>query len=264
MIKKSFEAPSSTQTLIDRSWGARFRTTRWSVILAAASEGELAKAAFSSLYRAYFYPLVAQLARYRGREGAAELTQAFFVEHLMGRGALSKVERQPGKRFRGWLRTSLRRFSASRVRREKHHVPLGAEGEAHALPVCSIVAREANPEQEAERKRALRLLADALATLRRRYCEYAARSGHDGEARFELARRVFLPRSHADALDLDTCARQLGIGVDATKHLIGRLRKSYGRLLDDTLRREICSDLPRARRWLHAALDVQPSPTEGA
>ncbi len=60
-------------------WGQRFRTTRWSLVLAAASGGDDAPAAFGDLYLMYFQPLVRLLARQRGREEAAEITPAFFV-----------------------------------------------------------------------------------------------------------------------------------------------------------------------------------------
>ena len=66
---------------------ARFHTTRWSVIIAAAqNETRSGQAALAKLCRVYWYPLFA-FARRRGHSphDAQDLTQGFFLHLLRNR-----------------------------------------------------------------------------------------------------------------------------------------------------------------------------------
>jgi DNA-directed RNA polymerase specialized sigma24 family protein len=243
-------------------WGTRFRTTRWSVVLAAASGGEHAQAAWAELYRTYFRPLVGLIAPRRGHQVASELAHEFFVNHLFDAQNLTKLQRRPDRRFRGWLSETLRNFLVSQWRFERRkcrdvrrNLALGGDDEEQTHPVSCLVGNQADPEWQAERNRALALLSDVLRTLEREYCQRACAGGVDGARRFELAKRVFLPGADYKMLSLDACASELGIGVDAAKHLVGRLRKRYLALRDRELRRRISSDLEEAKRWLNGALE---------
>lgn len=258
--------PITLESTTSLSWGTRFRTTRWSIVLAAASEGEDAQAAWAELYRAYFRPLVTLIARGRGHEIATELAQDFFVNHLFDEQHLRKLERKPNRRFRGWLAEALRNFLVSQWRFERRqcrdvrrNLALGGDDEEHTHPVSSLVGHQADPEWQTERNRALALLSDVLSTLEREYCQRAGAGGVDGRRRFEVAKRVFLPGADYKMISLEVCASELGIGLDATKHLVGRLRKRYLALRDRELRRRISSDLVEAKRWLSGALEM-PSP----
>ena len=84
----------------------RFRTTPWSTVLAAAAEDEAARSAFGELCKLYWRPLCSWAARRFGPEKGQELTQAFFVRRFVNGRYLKNVQRQPGKRFRSWLRAS--------------------------------------------------------------------------------------------------------------------------------------------------------------
>ncbi len=98
---------------------AQFRTTRWSVILAAA-ESRLpgSQAALTELCRHYWYPLYA-FARRRGRapHDAQDLTQGFFL-HLFEHRALKRADPLKGK-FRSFLLASFRNFLADEADRAR-------------------------------------------------------------------------------------------------------------------------------------------------
>jgi hypothetical protein len=267
MNAPTLESASSTRldAIGDFHWGDRFRTTRWSLVFAAASGGDEARVALGALYRAYFRPLVELIARQRGREAAPELAHAFFVEHLLDPKKLKKLELRSGGRFRGWLSVTLRTFLVARWRFERRqcrdlrrNVALGGDDEPGTHPASLLVARQINPEQRVERSRALALLSDALHLLEREYCEHAARGGVNGQRRFELASRVFLPGADREMISLETCAFELGLRLDTTKQLVGRLRQRYLDLRDRELRRRISPDLAAAKRWLYEALELPP------
>jgi len=90
----------------------RFRDTRWSVVLSAASGGEAPRAALEWLCTSYSYPLYAYVRR-RGYDvdAALDLTQGFFVS-LLERGSLGTVDPALG-RFRAFLLASMNHFLAN-------------------------------------------------------------------------------------------------------------------------------------------------------
>src|SRR5262245_42682955 len=87
-----------------------FRTTHWSVVLAAGDTASPQSAgALEKLCRAYWFPLYAYVRRSgRGPEDAQDLTQAFF-EQFLEKNVVSRADRQRG-RFRTFLLTSLQNF----------------------------------------------------------------------------------------------------------------------------------------------------------
>lgn len=252
------------QSANETGWSPRCRTTRWSVVLAAAAGGASARLALSRLYRAYWYPVFALFAKRRGRQAAAELTQAFFVERLVDKGDLKKVSQQPGKRFRGWLFTAAHRFLLNeeqferRERRDvRRTVAFASEG-ANAEPgprVSAMADTELDPEQRLGREQALRLLSTVLRRLRREYCANAAAAGVNGELRFDAV-KVFLPGRDTDTAGYREVAQSLGLGGDAMKQLVCRLRKRFSDLLDEELTKRVKGDgdLPTAKRLLCQAL----------
>src|SRR5262245_37998747 len=94
-----------------------FRTTHWSVVL-AARDGEASEPnrALETLCRAYWYPLYVYVRR-RGFavEDAQDLTQEFFAR-LLQRDFLKNVAREKG-RFRSFLLVALKNFLATEWRR---------------------------------------------------------------------------------------------------------------------------------------------------
>ena len=98
---------------------ARFRTTRWSEILAAAeSRIPGSQAALAELCRLYWYPLYA-FARRRGSgpHDAQDLTQGFFL-HLLESRALKQANPMRGK-FRSFLLTSFKNFASDEAARAR-------------------------------------------------------------------------------------------------------------------------------------------------
>src|SRR5688572_1708189 len=92
---------------------ASFRTTHWSVVLAAGEEtSPQSHQALENLCRAYWYPLYAWLRRQgRNTHEAQDLTQSFFA-HLLGDRRLNRVHPNKGK-FRSFLLASLKNFLAN-------------------------------------------------------------------------------------------------------------------------------------------------------
>src|SRR6202022_706725 len=98
---------------------ARFRTTRWTVVMISAqSQAREGRAAFAELYQLYWYPLYAY-ARRGGHspEDAQDLTQGFFL-HLLEHRALAHVDRLKGK-FRSFLLASFQNFLSIEAHRAR-------------------------------------------------------------------------------------------------------------------------------------------------
>ena len=91
----------------------RFRSTHWSLVLAARDrEAPQAEAALAELCRAYWYPLYGFIRRQgHAVEAAQDLTQEFFVR-LMEKDFLAGVDRVQG-RFRSYLLVACKHFLAN-------------------------------------------------------------------------------------------------------------------------------------------------------
>jgi RNA polymerase sigma-70 factor (ECF subfamily) len=210
---------------------ARFLTTRWSVVLDAASAPSPRRAAaLEDLARAYWFPLYAY-ARRRGlaRDEARDLVQEHFAR-ILERGDLAAVDRARG-RFRAWLRAGLDHLLANereRARAGKRgggalHVPIDVHAAESRLGVDPTDPRA--PERTFEREWALALLARARERL-------AGEQAHAGKAtQFE----ALLPALSGDenAPPHAATAARLGLGENAVKVALHRLRKRFGELVRD-------------------------------
>ncbi len=95
---------------------AGFRTTRWT-LLGRLSDPVQRAAAMDTLVRTYWPAVYASLRRSgRPREDAAELTQAFFSEVVLGRALLNTADPTRG-RLRSLILTALNRFAVDQHRR---------------------------------------------------------------------------------------------------------------------------------------------------
>lgn len=250
------------------AWSGRCRTTRWSVVLAAATEGEQARRALSALYRAYWHPVYAFIARRRGAQAATELTQGFLVQCLVYSNGLKRVQRRPGQRFRGWLFMALHSFLTKQWRFEHRQCRditktlswCGTEHADDSPPALVLAATGHDPERQLVRAQALSLLAEVLGRLRHEYCAHAATAGVDGAARFEVLKR-FLRGPNGETADYRACAAELGSAEEAVKKAVERLRRRYGALLNERLGQGVASDadVALARRALYEALEL-PAP----
>jgi RNA polymerase sigma-70 factor (ECF subfamily) len=234
--------------------GGRFRTTRWSVVLAArGSDQPQARDAMATLCGVYWYPLYA-FVRSRGTrpEEAEDLTQAFFA-HLLEKDALRQVDPSKG-RFRSFLLASFRNFLSdewTRQRAEKRGggvAPVSLDAQAVEERYALEPAHDLTPERIFERQWALTVIEQALARLQERYVR-SGKQDHFETLKVFLAERR--PAPHADI------ARRLGLSELAVKVAVHRFRKRFR----DALREEIAQtvaaeqDVDAELRSLQAALD---------
>jgi RNA polymerase sigma-70 factor (ECF subfamily) len=212
---------------------AEFRTTHWSVVLAAREEeSPRAEEALAQLCRAYWYPLYAYIRR-RGHNphDAQDLTQEFFAR-LLERNFLKAVRQERGQ-FRWFLLSAVKRFLASEWNRE-HAAKRGGQHTVVSLDEQTAegryrleIADHATPDKLFDQSWAMTLLEQAQAQLQREY-----RDSNRGELFGQL--KLFLsgdraPVSHAEA------GVALGMNEGAVKVAVHRLRHRYR----DCLREQI-------------------------
>jgi len=234
--------------------GGRFKTTQWSIVLAArGSDLPRTREAMSSLCGMYWFPLYA-FVRSRGAscEQAEDLTQGFFT-HLLEKDALRNVDPSKGK-FRSFLLASITNFLSDERAKERAKkrgggvTPVSLDAEAAENRFASEPADHLTPERIFERHWALTLIEQALARLRERY-KRLGKQDH-----FE-ALKVFLsgekrPVPHAEV------ARQLGLSELAVKVAVHRFRKRFRDALREEIAQTVTSEeeIDAELRSLHDAL----------
>jgi RNA polymerase sigma factor (sigma-70 family) len=209
-----------------------FAETHWSVVLRAGGDDTRAHAALSRLCQTYWYPLYAFIRRHgHGPEDAQDLTQGFFA-HLLENEAVAKADPARGK-FRAFLLSSLRHFLANERERAQ------AQKRGSGRPVASLDAATAetrfgaeaaghdSPDKAYERNWALALMEQVLHRLRAE--QAAAGKGSQFEQLLDCL------MGEPDAPRYADLAAQLGLGADAVKMTVCRLRGRYR----DLLREEI-------------------------
>jgi DNA-directed RNA polymerase specialized sigma24 family protein len=208
-----------------------FTTTHWSVVLASAQgDSPQAASALEQLCRTYWYPLYAFVRR-RGYspEDAQDLTQGFLAS-LLSTHALGTVHPAKG-RFRSFLLAALNHFLANEwdkaqaLKRGGGQAPISldaAEERYRAEPSEGL-----SPDRIFERQWALTLLAQVASRLREDY-ETAGKGPLFEALQVYLSGEKGLPpyRETAD---------QLGLGLDALKKAVERLRRRYGELLREEI-----------------------------
>ncbi len=200
----------------------RFRTTRWSLVLAAGAEDGAAPLA--ALCEAYWYPLYAW-ARRRGYapEEAEDLVQGFFAE-LLEKGWIGRADPERG-RFRGFLVTAFRRHvgherdRANALRRGGGRRLVSLDCEDAERRYALEPATALTPDLAYDRRWALTVLERTLETLRR---EMAAAG--QGQRFALLAAHLPGGRTFRSLADL---AVDLGLSEGAVKTALSRLRARY-------------------------------------
>ena len=209
--------------------GREFRTTHWSVVLAAgdAASPHSAKA-LEKLCRAYWFPLYAFVRRYgHGPDDAQDLTQAFFAR-LLQKNYLAQVDREKG-RFRSFLLAALRHFLSDerdRAQAQKRGggqnlLSLDAENAEDRYQKEPI--DELTPEKLYERRWALTTLDRAQSCLK---AEFVA----DGKSELYGALKIFLSGERPGLTHAQVAVR-LGKSTDAIRCAVQRLRQRYGELI---------------------------------
>ena len=207
-----------------------FQDTRWTLVSRSRGDDVVGKTALSELCAAYYEPVVVFL-RSEGRtdDAARELAHGFFARLLEG-GALERAEQERG-RFRSYLLGALKHFLAD----QKDHSMAAKRGggvthdvfeapgttSAPGLQIADIQAT--SPDAAFDRQWAISLLASALHDLE---AEMLA----EGKARlFELLKPWLT--GDADATSQSGIADMLGMGTDAVKQSVHRLRKRFRALV---------------------------------
>ncbi len=218
----------------------RFKTTRWSVVLAAGTRSDPhSDDALATLCLAYWHPLYVYIRR-RGysADEASDLTQEFFAR-LMEKQYLHHANVERG-RFRSFLLAAVNHFLANerdRVRAQKRgggRPPLPLEMETAEGLYLREPGDARTPERVFERRWALTMLDRVLATLRQEY---------DASGRAALFDRLKdLLASGRTEEPYARVAAALGTSEGAVKVAVHRLRRRFG----DLLRKEIAQTVPSA------------------
>jgi RNA polymerase sigma factor (sigma-70 family) len=151
---------------------ARFRTTHWSLVLAAGRRSSPdARDALAALCQVYWYPLYAYVRRQgHSPSDAQDLTQAFFAR-LLEKNVADKADPTRGK-FRSFLLASLNHFLAKEWRRacaQKRgggRIALSLDLAAGEHRYTLEPAHELTAEKIYQRRWALTLIEQTLAKLR--------------------------------------------------------------------------------------------------
>ncbi len=200
-----------------------FRTTHWSVVLAANHpESHLRHDALSTLCRTYWYPLYAFVRRHgHPHHEAEDLTQDFFAR-LLARDGLASVRQEKG-RFRAFLLASMKNFLLNDLDRKQAAKRGGgckmisfddpsAEERYRLEPVNNTT-----PENLYNQSWALTILYSVLARLQRDYAD-AGKSLLYGEIHSYL---------ESDAKTYQEIADRLKMTEGAVKMAVLRLREKY-------------------------------------
>jgi DNA-directed RNA polymerase specialized sigma24 family protein len=213
--------------------GRSFRTTHWSVVMAArhAPTAE-SVAALEVLAKTYWMPLYAFIRR-RGADPseAQDLTQGFFAR-LLEKEWLLAADAERG-RFRTFLLTALTRFlsdeydRATALKRGGGAVPVSLDFELAEERLALEPTDGRTPEQAFDRAWAEALLEKVLSRLAEEFDE----GGRTG--RFAILKQ-FLTEDAVDG-SYARAAAELGLSESAVKSGIHRLRRRYGELIHEEI-----------------------------
>jgi RNA polymerase sigma-70 factor (ECF subfamily) len=215
----------------------RFRTTHWSVIVAAQDgQSTEARAALAELCEAYWYPLYAFTRRQgHSMEDARDLTQEFFTR-LLEKDYLGAADREKGK-FRSYLLACCKHFLANEHDRAKALKRGG--GVAIRSLDCGVAesryseepAHDVTPERLFERRWALVLLQNVFARLR-------AEHERDGKLKLFEQLKPFLA-GDGPTVRYAQAAEALHLSSGAVKVAVHRLRRRYRELVHEEIARTV-------------------------
>ncbi len=189
--------------------GEKFQTTNWTLIEALNSAAHPQhEQAHDLLIRRYWPPIYAA-ARRMGRSGseAAEATQAFFVDVVLGRKLFSQAREERG-RLRTLLLTALKRHLIDRHRRSV------ARGGDRRVSLDNLAREErfidgepsSEPDEVFERRWAMAVLEEAMSR-----CEHYFRQNKKPNHWIAFDRFAVRPSVNGVAVpSLDTLATELG------------------------------------------------------
>lgn len=215
-------------TSVSAASKARFQTTQWSVVLAAAHRSSAgSRDALATLCRIYWYPVYAYVRR-RGfhHDQASDLTQGFFTSMIEG-NTFRNAAPERGK-FRSYLLGAVKHF----LSHEWHYARAQKRGggrEMFRLDSEDAQQRYAmepwhdlTPEKLFDRQWAMTVLELAMEELRRQFAR-------EGKERFFHLLKDFLTGGSNEAYK--AVGAELGMEEGTVKVTAHRLRKRYAELL---------------------------------
>jgi RNA polymerase sigma factor (sigma-70 family) len=221
--------------------GRDFRTTHWSVVLAAGNGCSThEQAALETLCRVYWHPIYAYFRR-RGHDphDAQDLTQDFFAS-ILARQDLTHVHPAKGK-FRTFLLTCAQNFLANEWRKTQ---TLKRGGGQTAIPLDTVEAEQTlaadltsqmTPERLFDRRWAATILQQAVENLRG---ELVA---EDKATTFDEL-NVYLTQPPGSG-GYDAVAERLGMTPGAVATRVHRMRHRYRELVRSTLANTVTTPL---------------------
>jgi DNA-directed RNA polymerase specialized sigma24 family protein len=229
----------------------RFETTQWSLVSAAAGEGQTSRDALEDLYHSYCYP-VYSFVRRRGhsRQDAQDVTHDFFV-YLVEKKGFGRAVAGQGK-FRTFLLRSLEFFlqhADERARTQKRggRTTLVFLDDETAEGAYQLIDPGLTAEQIFDAQWAMMLIEGTLARLKLEMEQAGKRDLFDQLSGFLLG------GEESSYLEV---AQRTGLTVAATKAAIYRLRVRYREILRAEVARTVASsaDFDAEIRALQASL----------
>jgi RNA polymerase sigma-70 factor (ECF subfamily) len=217
---------------VDQQSHGQFRTTHWSVVMAAGGGASPASAkALETLCANYWYPLYAYARRRLATvDEAQDMTQEFFA-FLLEKNPLSRADPARG-RFRSFLLASFKHF-LSHERDRARALKRGGGRRLQALDFDQGERRFIHepadletPEKIFERRWALTVLDKAMARLRGDYVE----AGKE-----ELFEGIKATLTGDGPAPYSLIAEKLGMTEAAIKVAVHRLRRRYQEILHDEI-----------------------------
>lgn len=215
---------------------ARFKPTRWSLVLQSQGQGEPAQRALEELCAEYWFPLYAWSRRYGAPpEDAEDYVQGFFVQ-VLSKQLFAAADPNLG-RLRTFMLTAFRRHvhdeqqKQSRQKRGGGNVISFDAAEAEAWYEVEQIEGE-SADHMFDRQWALTVLDNALGKLE----QHAASRGKAAEF---VILRPFLT-GEASAEHYDSAAQQLGMSGNTFKVAVHRLRSRFR----EALRAEVAETQP--------------------
>jgi RNA polymerase sigma factor (sigma-70 family) len=224
--------PTPTATAAD-GW---FKTTHWSVVLAAGQESAQSHDSLARLCQLYWQPLYSYIRRSGCKpEDAQDLTQEFFAR-LVARDYLKSAAPEKG-RFRSFLLMALKRFMANewdRANRQKRGggreiISLDAQDTENRY-LCEPVD-QLSPDKLFDRRWA-KVLLERVMTLME--AEFA--SAGKGSVFTEL--KPFLSGDDED-LSYGLISQKLGLSEGTLRVTVHRFRQRYRELLREEVARTV-------------------------
>lgn len=201
-----------------------FRTTHWSVVLAAAQiDSPRSQDSLAALCQTYWYPLYAFVRRQgRNPHEAEDLTQEFFAR-LIEKNGLASVRPENG-RFRSFLLASLKNFLANdwdrshAAKRGGKHAIISWEDQSAEDRYLREPSHDGTPEKVFEQSWALTVIDAVLRQLRAEYIEA-------GKTPIFEAMHSYLEGDGADTYV--EIAKRLNMTEGAVKMAVVRLRENF-------------------------------------